>query len=503
MAQNAPCAAPKVVNPRTGKCVQAGSRALRFSGYYNGGFPLHELFKNVPGTRTCAPGKMLNPTTDRCITVGGVTWLKLGYGSTTKTIKVPNTAEVSRLANALDASQAEFIKKHDAHRAALTNLQRAERELALARAEGAMRSTELEAAHARIDALENELADKAADVVTAAARIGALEKQLSAQAAAAQTKLRAAETRVRDLEKNVQARNATIKSQTDSLTNSKFRGFRAAVSKSKGQNIAWWNVLGYDPHVHGTVSPALIDTLEAAALRDAKIYYTKKFQVGGSPERGVEFVDVKTAVKSAAAEARRTGAAPEGYDWQYADARAARAAQNAARAAQNAARAVQNADARAARAAQNATRAVQNAEARASRAEQNASDAQRAFDAKLQTVQRLAEAELKRRVETAQKELAEAMQAQTARDRGAIETLQRNLRNARASAAAAATAPRENANRDRRKRKTEDPKLPAALAPTLKKARTERENVEMPEAPPIRRSERLGAKRDKTASGQK
>ena len=164
---------------------------------------------------------------------------------------------------------------------------------------------------------------------------------------------------------------------------------------------------------------------------------------------------------------------------------------------------MQNADARAARAAQNATRAVQNAEARASRAEQNASDAQRAFDAKLQTVQRLAEAELKRRVETAQKELAEAMQAQTARDRGAIETLQRNLRNARASAAAAATAPRENANRDRRKRKTEDPKLPAALAPTLKKARTERENVEMPEAPPIRRSERLGAKRDKTASGQK
>ena len=478
MAQNAPCAAPKVVNPRTGKCVQAGSRALRFSGYYNGGFPLHELFKNVPGTRTCAPGKMLNPTTDRCITVGGVTWLKLGYGSTTKTIKVPNTAEVSRLANALDASQAEFIKKHDAHRAALTNLQRAERELALARAEGAMRSTELEAAHARIDALENELADKAADVVTAAARIGALEKQLSAQAAAAQTKLRAAETRVRDLEKNVQARNATIKSQTDSLTNSKFRGFRAAVSKSKGQNIAWWNVLGYDPHVHGTVSPALIDTLEAAALRDAKIYYTKKFQVGGSPERGVEFVDVKTAVKSAAAEARRAGAAPEGYDWQYADARAARAAQNAAR-------------------------AVQNAEARASRAEQNASDAQRAFDAKMQTVQRLAEAELKRRVETAQKELAEAMQAQTARDRGAIETLQRNLRNARASAAAAATAPGENANRNRRKRKTEDPKLPAALAPTLKKARTERENVEMPEAPPIRRSERLGAKRDKPPSGQK
>ena len=478
MAQNAPCAAPKVVNPRTGKCVQAGSRALRFSGYYNGGFPLHELFKNVPGTRTCAPGKMLNPTTDRCITVGGVTWLKLGYGSTTKTIKVPNTAEVSRLANALDASQAEFIKKHDAHRAALTNLQRAERELALARAEGAMRSTELEAAHARIDALENELADKAADVVTAAARIGALEKQLSAQAAAAQTKLRAAETRVRDLEKNVQARNATIKSQTDSLTNSKFRGFRAAVSKSKGQNIAWWNVLGYDPHVHGTVSPALIDTLEAAALRDAKIYYTKKFQVGGSPERGVEFVDVKTAVKSAAAEARRAGAAPEGYDWQYADARAARAAQNAAR-------------------------AVQNAEARASRAEQNASDAQRSFDAKLQTVQRLAEAELKRRVETAQKELAEAMQAQTARDRGAIETLQRNLRNARASAAAAATAPGENANRNRRKRKTEDPKLPAALAPTLKKARTERENVEMPEAPPIRRSERLGAKRDKPPSGQK
>ena len=471
MAQNAPCAAPKVVNPRTGKCVQAGSRALRFSGYYNGGFPLHELFKNVPGTRTCAPGKMLNPTTDRCITVGGVTWLKLGYGSTTKTIKVPNTAEVSRLANALDASQAEFIKKHDAHRAALTNLQRAERELALARAEGAMRSTELEAAHARIDALENELADKAADVVTAAARIGALEKQLSAQAAAAQTKLRAAETRVRDLEKNVQARNATIKSQTDSLTNSKFRGFRAAVSKSKGQNIAWWNVLGYDPHVHGTVSPALIDTLEAAALRDAKIYYTKKFQVGGSPERGVEFVDVKTAVKSAAAEARRAGAAPEGYDWQYADARAARA--------------------------------VQNAEARASRAEQNASDAQRAFDAKMQTVQRLAEAELKRRVETAQKELAEAMQAQTARDRGAIETLQRNLRNARASAAAAATAPGENANRNRRKRKTEDPKLPAALAPTLKKARTERENVEMPEAPPIRRSERLGAKRDKPPSGQK
>jgi len=497
MAKNAPCAAPKVVNPRTGKCVQAGSRALRFSGYYNGGFPLHELFKNVPGTRTCGPGKTLNPTTDRCITVGGVTWLKLGYGSATKTIKVPNTAEVSRLTNALDASQAEFIKKHDAHRAALTNLQRAERELALARAEGAMRSTELEAAHARIDALENELADKAADVVTAAARIGALEKELSAKAAAAQTKLRAAETRVRDLEKNVQARNATIKSQTDSLTNSKFRGFRAAVSKSKGQNIAWWNVLGYDPHLHGTVSPALIETLEAAALRDAKIYYTKKFQVGGSPERGVEFVDVKTAIKSAAAEAR-TGAAPEGYDWQYADARATKAAQNAARA-------VQNADARATKAAQNAARAVQNADARATkaaqnaaRAEQNASDAQRAFDAKLQTVQRLAEAELKRRVETAQKELAEAMHAQTARDRGTIETLQRNLRNARAALAstAAATPPSENASRNRRKRKTEDPKLPAALAPTLKKSRVEQENVEMPEAPPIRRSERLGAKKD-------
>ena len=75
---DAGCRAPRTVrNPKTGKCVAPGSKALLFSGYYNGGVPLHTVLKD-----RCPAGSMLNPTgTGRCINIGGITYLKLGLGS--------------------------------------------------------------------------------------------------------------------------------------------------------------------------------------------------------------------------------------------------------------------------------------------------------------------------------------------------------------------------------------------------------------------------------------
>jgi hypothetical protein len=54
-----PCAPGKVRNPASGRCVKRDSRALLFSGYYNGGVPLDFL--------DCAAGKVYSVRSGRCV----------------------------------------------------------------------------------------------------------------------------------------------------------------------------------------------------------------------------------------------------------------------------------------------------------------------------------------------------------------------------------------------------------------------------------------------------
>ena len=54
-----PCPAGKVRNPASNRCVKRGSRALLFSGYYNGGVPLDFL--------DCAAGKVYSVRSGRCV----------------------------------------------------------------------------------------------------------------------------------------------------------------------------------------------------------------------------------------------------------------------------------------------------------------------------------------------------------------------------------------------------------------------------------------------------
>jgi hypothetical protein len=54
-----PCARDKVRNPASGRCVKHGSRALLFSGYYNGGVPLDFL--------DCPAGKVYSALSARCV----------------------------------------------------------------------------------------------------------------------------------------------------------------------------------------------------------------------------------------------------------------------------------------------------------------------------------------------------------------------------------------------------------------------------------------------------
>ena len=54
-----PCARGKVRNPASGRCVKHDSRALLFSGYYNGGVPLDFL--------DCPAGKVYSALSARCV----------------------------------------------------------------------------------------------------------------------------------------------------------------------------------------------------------------------------------------------------------------------------------------------------------------------------------------------------------------------------------------------------------------------------------------------------
>jgi len=129
------CPRPKVRNPRTQKCVLPDSRALRFSGYYNGGVPLHEVMGQMGNT-------VINPNTGRRIKVGGYTYLKLGMGAR------PALANRAALENRAAFADAQLINSHAKHQAARRNL---------------------EAARAQIRALEGRLAIDAA-------QLGALEE---------------------------------------------------------------------------------------------------------------------------------------------------------------------------------------------------------------------------------------------------------------------------------------------------------------------------------------
>ena len=133
------CPRPKVRNPRTQKCVLPDSRALRFSGYYNGGVPLHEVMGQLGNT-------VINPDTGRRIKVGGYTYLKLGMGARPATARA--TANRAALENRAAFANAQLINSHAKHQAARRNL---------------------EAARAQIRALEGRLAIDAA-------QLGALEE---------------------------------------------------------------------------------------------------------------------------------------------------------------------------------------------------------------------------------------------------------------------------------------------------------------------------------------
>ena len=54
-----PCPSGKVRNPASGRCVKPDSRALLFSGYYNGGVPLDFL--------DCPAGKVYSALSGRCV----------------------------------------------------------------------------------------------------------------------------------------------------------------------------------------------------------------------------------------------------------------------------------------------------------------------------------------------------------------------------------------------------------------------------------------------------
>lgn len=141
------CPRPKVRNPRTQKCVLPDSRALRFSGYYNGGVPLHEVMGNM----------VINPDTGRRIKVGGYTYLKLGMGTRPATARA--TANRAALENRAAFADAQLINSHAKHQAARRNLEAARAEIRALEGRLAIDAAQLGALEEARVALEAHIAD--------------------------------------------------------------------------------------------------------------------------------------------------------------------------------------------------------------------------------------------------------------------------------------------------------------------------------------------------------
>jgi hypothetical protein len=113
------CPENEVINPSTGRCVSKTSKSLRFSGYYNGGVPLHEIVDKG----TCPSGKVYNPATGKCVIVGGLAYYKAKLGSVMlPSVQIQNSKKVDFLQAQVDmlehqlqntlAKQHAFANKH-------------------------------------------------------------------------------------------------------------------------------------------------------------------------------------------------------------------------------------------------------------------------------------------------------------------------------------------------------------------------------------------------------
>ena len=216
------CPRPKVRNPRTQKCVLPDSRALRFSGYYNGGVPLHELLGNT----------VVNPGTGRRIKVGGYTYLKLGLGPPTIVKNNAAAARASDLADQIAFANAQMAGMHAAHQGARRNLETARAEIRALKGRLAIDAAQLGALEEARVALEARIADLQA-ARRSASRPNAAAQRNDAARAALQATVDAQVRTIQNLERRASnalaERNAAASARQKRATQNARRNARIAL----------------------------------------------------------------------------------------------------------------------------------------------------------------------------------------------------------------------------------------------------------------------------------
>ncbi len=222
------CPRPKVRNPRTQKCVMPDSRALRFSGYYNGGVALHEVMGDT----------VVNPGTGRRIKVGGYTYLKMGLGARAVVKNNAAAARAADLADQVAFANAQMAGMHVAHQGARRNLDAARAEIQALKGRIAIDAAQLGALEEARVALEARIADLQA-TRRSASRPNAAAQRNDAARAMLQATIDAQMRTIKNLERrasnalalrNANAANARVpKNQTNRAVQNARRSARIAL----------------------------------------------------------------------------------------------------------------------------------------------------------------------------------------------------------------------------------------------------------------------------------
>lgn len=211
------CPRPKVRNPRTQKCVMPDSRALRFSGYYNGGVPLHEVLGDT----------VVDPDTGRRVKVGGYTYMKRGLGPRTVSKNNAAAARAADLADHVAFANAQMAGMHAAHQGARRNLEIARAEIQALKGRLAIDAAQLGALEEARVALEARIADMQAARRSAARPNAAARRNDAARAALQKT----VDAQVRTIQ-NLERRAANALAERDAI-----RGLRNANAARASQKI--------------------------------------------------------------------------------------------------------------------------------------------------------------------------------------------------------------------------------------------------------------------------